>query len=125
MDKVSVNDLADAIANELQEYSQDVADRLKKEIKQVAKEMVSELKQTSPRKTGEYASGWKDRTEYDGPEDIRVRVFNSKKPQLTHLLENGHAKENGGRVEGSPHIGPAEFVAEKKINGKVKVVVKG
>ena len=57
MDKVSVNDLADAIANELQEYSQDVADGLKKEIKQVAKEMVSELKQTSPRKTGEYASG--------------------------------------------------------------------
>lgn len=125
MDKVSVNDLADAIANELQEYSQDVADGLKKEIKQVAKEMVSELKQTSPRKTGEYASGWKDRTEYDGPEDIRVRVFNSKKPQLTHLLENGHAKENGGRVEGSPHIGPAESIAEKKINGKVKVVVKG
>ena len=125
MDKVSVNDLADAIANELQEYSQDVADGLKKEIKQAAKEMTAELKQTSPRKTGEYASGWKSRTEYDSPDDIRVRVYNSKKPQLTQLLENGHAKKNGGRVEGSTHIGPAEAAAEKKIDGKVKVVVKG
>lgn len=125
MGKTSVNDLADTILDELQQYSQDVTDSLKKEIKQVAKETVSELKQTSPRNTGKYANGWKSRTEYEGLDDIRVIVYNSKKPQLTHLLENGHAKAAGGRVNGIPHIGPAEAEAEKKIGEKVKVVVKG
>ena len=122
---IKVSDLAQAVAQELADYSQDVTDGVKKEVKQVAKDVVAELKQTSPRNTGDYAKGWKSRVEYESPEDIRVRVYNSKKPQLTHLLENGHAKQNGGRVNGIPHIGPAEQRAEDSLEGKVKVVARG
>lgn len=122
---IKVADLAQAVAQELAEYSQDVTDGVKKEVKQVAQNVVTELKQTSPRNSGDYAKGWKSRIEYENPEDIRVRVYNSKKPQLTHLLENGHAKQNGGRVNGTPHIGSAEQKAEKSLEGKVKVVVRG
>ena len=122
---IKIADLADAVSRELASYDQDVADGLKTEVQQVAKDMVTELKQTSPRNTGDYAKGWKSRVEYESPEDIRVRVYNSKKPQLTHLLENGHAKQNGGRVNGTPHIGPAEQKAEKSLESKVKVVVRG
>lgn len=122
---IKIADLADAVSRELASYDQDVADGLKAEVQQVAKDMVTELKQTSPRNTGDYAKGWKSRVEYESPEDIRVRVYNSKKPQLTHLLENGHAKQNGGRVNGTPHIGPAEQKAEKSLESKVKVVVRG
>ncbi len=122
---IKVSDLAQVVAQELADYSQDVADGVKEEVKQVAKDMVTELKQTSPRNTGEYAKGWKSRVEYESPEDIRVRVYNSKKPQLTHLLENGHAKQNGGRVNGIPHIGLAEQKAEDSLEGKVKVVARG
>lgn len=125
MAKVSIDGLAAAVAKELAEYSQDVADGVKNEVKQVAKEMVQELKQTSPRDTGKYAAGWRERTEFESDEDIRKRVYNAKKPQLTHLLENGHAKQNGGRVNGKPHIGPAEQTAEKKLTNGVKVVVRG
>lgn len=122
---IKVSDLAQAVAQELADYSQDVTDGVKKEVKQVAKDVVTELKQTSPRNSGDYAKGWKSRVEYESPEDIRVRVYNSKKPQLTHLLENGHAKQNGGRVNGIPHIGPAEQRAEDSLEGKVKVVARG
>lgn len=125
MASIKVSELSQAVAQELADYSQDVTDGVKKEVKQVAKDMVTELKQTSPRNSGDYAKGWKSRVEYESPEDIRVRVYNSKKPQLTHLLENGHAKVSGGRVSGIPHIGPAELEAEKKLDSKVKVVVKG
>lgn len=125
MAKVSIDGLAAAVAKELAEYSQDVADGVKKEVKQVAKEMVQDLKQTSPRDSGEYASGWREKTEFESAEDIRERVYNAKKPQLTHLLEYGHAKQNGGRVNGKPHIGPAEQAAEKKLTNGVKVVVRG
>lgn len=120
-----VNDLADAIARELEEYNQEVTESLKEEIKQVAKEVASEIKQKSPENSGEYKKGWKVRVEYEDPDDIRIRIYNSKKPQLTHLLEHGHANQNGGRMEGNPHIGPAEQNAEKKLSQKVKVVVKG
>ena len=122
---IKVSELAQVVAQELADYSQDVTDGVKKEVKQVAKDVVPELKQTSPRNSGDYAKGWKSRVEYESPEDIRVRVYNSKKPQLTHLLENGHAKQNGGRVNGTPHIGPAEEKAEKSLTSKVKVVVRG
>lgn len=122
---IKVSELAQVVAQELADYSQDVTDGIKEEVKQVAKDVVTELKQTSPRNSGDYAKGWKSRVEYESPEDIRVRVYNSKKPQLTHLLENGHAKQNGGRVNGIPHIGPAEQRAEDSLEGKVKVVARG
>lgn len=125
MKKVSIDGLADAVAKELAAYNQDVADGVKKEVKQVAREMVQELKQTSPKDSGDYAAGWRDKTEFESAEDIRERVYNAKKPQLTHLLEDGHAKQNGGRVNGKPHIRPAKQEAEKKLTNGIKVVVRG
>lgn len=104
---ISIDDLADTLAEDLAAYSQEVTDDLKREVKQVAKEMVSELKATSPHASGDYAKGWGVTTEHESAQDIRLRVLNRKKPQLTHLLEHGHAKVTGGRVEGKAHIGPA------------------
>lgn len=121
---ISIDDLADTLAEELAAYSQEVTDNLKQEVRQVAKEMVAELKATSPHASGDYAKGWGVTTEHESTQDIRLRVINRKKPQLTHLLEHGHAKITGGRVEGKPHIGPAEQTAIRKLEGKVKVVVK-
>lgn len=121
---ISIDDLADTVGEELAAYSQEVTDNLKQEVKQVAKEMVAELKVTSPRASGDYAKGWAVTTEHESTQDIRLRVLNRKKPQLTHLLEDGHAKVSGGRVEGKPHIGTAEQNAIRKLDGKVKVVVR-
>lgn len=122
--KIPLQELEIAIERELAQYSEDVAEGLKREIKAVAKETVAELKSTSPRDTGEYARGWTYKVEFENAQDIRVRIRNRTKPQLTHLLEYGHAKTNGGRVQGKPHIRPAEQRAEKKLDGAVKVVVR-
>lgn len=122
--KIPLQELEIAIERELAQYSEDVAEGLKREIKAVAKETVTDLKSTSPRDTGEYARGWTYKVEFENAQDIRVRIRNRTKPQLTHLLEYGHAKTNGGRVQGKPHIRPAEQRAEKKLDGAVKVVVR-
>ena len=117
--------LESAIQKELAAYNEEVIDGVKKEVKRVAKETVAELKQTSPKETGEYASGWSSKIMYESDDDIRIRILNKTKPHITHLLENGHARTNGGRVDGKPHIGPAEQSAEKKLDAKVKVVIRG
>lgn len=121
---VKVDDLADAIAEELKAYSEEVTEQVKEDVKQVAKECCQAIKKNPPEDSGEYKSGWKTKVVYENQHDIRVQVYNTKKPQLTHLLEHGHAKLNGGRVEGKAHIRPAEQQAEKSLVGKVKVAVR-
>lgn len=121
---VRPEELATEIAAALSEYQQEVTEGLKKEIQSVAKECLHEIQAKSPVKTGEYKRGWKSAVAFEGPNDIRIEIYNAKKPQLTHLLEFGHAKRRGGRVEGIPHIYPAEQMAEKKLFEKAKAVVK-
>lgn len=125
MAAIKVDGLADAIERELAAYSRKVTDSLKKEVKQAGKECRQEIRQNSPVLTGSYQRGWRSETAFESKNDIRVVVRNKTDYQLAHLLEYGHAKVNGGRVEGKPHIGPAEQNAEKKLMRKVKVVVRG
>ena len=75
---------------------------------EVAKEAAQKLKQTSPKRQGKYARSWKVKQE-KGRLKVMVTVF-SDKPEyrLTHLLEYGHAKRGGGRVQGIEHIAPVE-----------------
>lgn len=124
MTNVSIDELADVIMQELQDYSEEVAEQLKEDVKAVAKECVKEIKGKSPKNTGDYEKGWKIKKVYESEDDIRIVIHNAKKPGLPHLLEYGHAKANGGRVQGKAHIRPAELNAEKKLLGKVKVAVK-
>lgn len=124
MDVISIEELADAIANELEEYSEEVTENLKEEIKAAAGEASKELGKVSPKRSGKYKKGWKSKVVYENHNDIRVEVFNAKKPQLTHLLEYGHAKRNGGRVEGNAHVAPVQQKIEKELLGKVKVIAK-
>lgn len=125
MAKTTVDGLAAAIAAELEKYSQDVTDGLKKEVKQMAKECKQEIQQKSPVLTGSYKKGWRDQVAFENENDIRAEVYNKTDGPLTHLLEHGHAKAAGGRVEGKPHIATAEQNAEKKLVQRAKVVVRG
>lgn len=122
--KIPLRQLEIEIMKELGDYKAEVTERLKSEVIEVAKKTDATLKATSPKRSGKYARGWTHKVLFESQEDIRVCIYNRTKPQITHVLENGHAKQNGGRVEGIPHIGPAEQQAEKELEGKVKVIVR-
>lgn len=76
-------------------------EELADEVDKAADDAVAKLKQRSKKRTGKYAKGWKrSKTETRDGIGSQVVIYNSSKPTLTHLLEKGHAKANGGRVAG-------------------------
>lgn len=120
MTKIIVDQLAAEIARELAAFSQEVVEKVDLSSEKVGKAAVRQLKKTSPKRFGRYAKSWAMDTEWE-PGAPRKRIIHVKDPhyRLTHLLEHGHAKAAGGRVEGIPHIAPAE---EKVIEDFVKEV---
>ncbi|MED0959552.1 HK97 gp10 family phage protein [Bacillus paramycoides] len=97
-----MNDFANDLARELQRYANVVEEELLTAQEEVADVAVEKLKQGSPKKTGTYRKGWRKK------KDGKSIVVHNTKGQLTHLLENGHAKVGGGRVPAQVHIRPVE-----------------
>jgi hypothetical protein len=116
----SIDQLAAEIAKALRTYTTEVTEELEEAKKQVAKETVKQLKATSPKLTGDYSRGW--RTRKVGTAQV---IHNATNYQLTHLLEWGHAKANGGRVAPRPHIRKAEQKAIEDYISEVEKVIKG
>jgi hypothetical protein len=125
MANISIDQLAAEIAKGLAEYSQDVVEKVNVSSEKVGKAAVKKLKQTSPKKTGEYAKSWTMKTEPEvGQPDLRIIHAKAPHYRLTHLLEHGHAKVGGGRVEGKPHIRPAEEMVIQEFVAEVEEAIK-
>lgn len=120
---IKIDGLADAVAAALEEYQQDVTDGIKTSVRDSAKACVKELKTGSPELTGEYKDGWRAKVAYESPLDIRMQIHNATNYQITHLLEDGHAKVNGGRVPAYPHIGSAAEKASELLEKDVEMKV--
>ena len=101
---ININQLTDAIVQELRDYTDGVIILTDQIAKTNAKKGALMLKKShATKRTGDYNSGWKAK-KVKG----KYVIYNEKKGWLTHLLENGHAKVGGGRVEGIPHISLVE-----------------
>lgn len=116
--------MADSVAvqmqNLLNEYSREIDKVAEDAIKKTAAESVKKLKNTSPKKSGEYAKGW--RVKKLGDKD--VIVHNATHYQLTHLLENGHVVRNRkgeyGRAPAHPHIKDVEQWAINDLENQIE-----
>ena len=115
-----MEDLQDFISRSLAEYAEDVKQTVNEAAKNVGKETVKELKKTSPKLTGNYKKGWTKKIQNKGRGIKKVIVYNKNAPHLTHLLEHGHAKRNGGRVAAKVHIEPAEIKAADNFEQTVR-----
>ena len=98
----------DAIIKEL---NSDVKKGLQKSSKETAKEALAMLRKKSPRRTGKYAKGWKQRKVKD-----QIILYNEDRGWLTHILEKPHALRNGGMSKPQVHIKPVdEWVQEQAV----------
>ena len=120
IDVVEVEGLSAVIGEILDEYSEEVKEKTAEASKKAAAYTIRMLKATSPKDSGEYAGGWKQKSYRGG---FRL-VYNDKKPQLTYLLNNGHVVRNGVGTyrywTGDGHITKAEAAGNAKFVEEVK-----
>ena len=117
---IKIDDLAQAVGLELEDYAEDISRAAKAAVKAVAKETVADVKRRSPVDHGNYKKSWTQSTVAETPRSLSVSVHNRKHYRLTHLLEKGHAKVGGGRTRAQPHIAPAEQDAERALLQKIQ-----
>jgi len=117
--KVTVDQMADAIMEGLEEYNQLAADTVKKAVKRAGTTVRKEIEGTAPQKTGKYAKSWRSRTTAESATSLHVTVYSPSRYMLAHLLEHGHALRNGGRTRAMPHIAPAEEIGDKQLEADI------
>ena len=116
-------DLTTELSTLLSQYSNEVAEDVKRVCRDVSTEMTDSIIRDSPKRPklgSKYSKGWKVKVEYEDNNNIRLRTYNATNYQLTHLLEYGHAKRGGGRVEGKPHIAPNEDKAKRDLVERIE-----
>lgn len=118
-------DVTAMITHELGRYSADLVDDVNSLAEKYSKKLKNELRRTSPKKTGEYAKGWSCKQVDKRANVTRWVVYNSKKPHVTHLLENGH-KTRGGTKRVAPvrHIAPAEQKILNEFADELEQIIK-
>ena len=104
----TIDSLADDIMAGLQEYAELADDAMKTAVKKTATSVKKEISANAPKKSGDYAKSWKATKVAENSHTLKMTVHSKDHYRLAHLLEKGHAKRGGGRVEGKPHIAPAE-----------------
>ena len=115
---IKADQLAQEIVKILDDYRDTTIDKMKESVDKAAKQAVNELKTSSPKRTGAYAKDWAAKKDRKANKWAYGKVvYNKKHYRLTHLLEKGHRKVNGGMVAARPHIAKVE---EKAINTLVE-----
>ena len=106
--KVSIEEMAEAINTQMEEYATLATTEMKAAVKKTATSVKKEIQSNAPEDTGAYKKSWATKTQSQGTHSISMVVYSKNRYQLAHLLEKGHALRNGGRVAARPHIAPAE-----------------
>lgn len=116
--------VSDQLAEIFDEYSRDMKRKVNNSVDKVGKESVQQLKNTSPKKSGDYARGWKLKRERGRNGINDVTIHNATDYHLTHLLENGHVIRNKkgtyGRTSGIKHIKPVEDYFNTEVIEEIK-----
>ena len=117
---VSIDRMAEEIMKGLAEYADLATEDVKKAVKKAGTAVRKDIEANAPKDTGKYAKSWAVKTTKETSNSLEVTVHSRNRYQLTHLLEHGHAKRNGGRVAGKSHIAPAEETGIRQLEAEIE-----
>lgn len=123
--KVSIEEMADAINEGLQEYANLAAEDMKAAVEKTATLVKKEISANAPVDSGAYAKSWTTKKTSEDSQSLQMTVYSKNRYQLAHLLEKGHANRNGGRTKAYPHIAPAEESGEEMLEQLIESALKG
>ena len=118
--KIRIDQLADAVMKGMEQYAGLAAEDLKRDVQAAGKAVREEIQRTAPVRSGRYRKSWSVKKVSESSDAIHVVVHSRDAYQLTHLLEFGHAKRNGGRTRAFPHIKPAEELGIRKLEEDIR-----
>ena len=122
---VQIRDLADAIMDTLEEYSELATKDLKQAVRDAGETVRKEIRTNAPKDTGDYAKSWAVKKMKETSSSLTVAVHSGNRYQLAHLLEFGHAKRGGGRVAARPHIASAEQKGMEYLEEEIRKALEG
>lgn len=122
---VSIDEMDNAIMDELEKYADLAADELKAAVKETAASVRKDIQAGAPVDTGKYKKSWSVKNVREDSESIELVVHSRNRYQIAHLLEHGHAKRGGGRVAAKPHIASAEQRGNEKLVQTIEQKLKG
>ena len=122
---ITIDQMDDAIMAELEKYVDLASDDLKEAVKETAASVKKDIQANAPVDTGKYKKSWAVKNVHEDSESIDLVVYSKNRYQIAHLLEHGHAKRSGGRVEAQPHIAAAEERGNETLVKTIEQKLKG
>ncbi|HUM84706.1 MAG TPA: HK97 gp10 family phage protein [Lachnospiraceae bacterium] len=122
---VTIDQMDDAIMDELEKYAKLATDDMKDAVKDTAKEVRKDIQAGAPVDTGKYKKSWSVKNVHEDSDSIDLVVHSRNRYQIAHLLEHGHVKRGGGRVPAQPHIAAAEQRGNEKLVETIEQKLKG
>ena len=117
---VQIGKLADAVMEMLEDYADLAAEDVKQAVRDAGETVRKEIRANAPKDTGDYAKSWAVKKTKETSSSLTLTVHSKNRYQLAHLLEYGHAKRKGGRVEGKAHIAPAEEKGIRQLEEEIE-----
>jgi len=134
-DKISIDDLADAIGERLRVYQGETAHKVLNVTQKTMKRFVKITKQRAPRQLfnanrkskrqpGTFAKAIRSTVEDNGITGSKgIWYVGGDEYRLTHLIVNGHQLRQGGRTKGNPFLDNSlDEISEEYIKGLEEAV---
>lgn len=118
--RVSVDQMAEAITQSMGEYAELSNEVMKQSVTEVSQSVKKDIQVNAPVRTGKYKKSWAAKKVQENANSLTMAVHSRDRYQIAHLLEHGHAKRGGGRVQAIPHIAPAEQRGAEELAGKIE-----
>lgn len=118
--RVRVDQMAEALARTMAEYAELSNEVMKDCVAEVSRSVKKDIQGNAPLRTGKYQKSWAAKKVQENANSLTIVVHSRDRYQIAHLLEHGHAKRGGGRVQAIPHIAPAEQRGVEELTAKIE-----